>query len=320
MRKIFCGLLLFVFLAGVSGAEVVDRIVAVVEDEIITMGELKEFITANVGAVERIPKDKMDVVQARALDRLIEQKLLQNEAKKRGIGVTQEKVEQGLATIRERFASEEEFQLALQTQGFTEEDFRKKIAEEIALTTLIEREVSDRIQVNDKEIGAFYQENKEMFQVPPQVAISQILIRVGEDRWLAEAEEKGAELLKKLGEGVDFASLAKEHSEGPTAEIGGKLGLITQGELPPEIEKVILALEVGEFSDLVATPGGVHIFSLDSREEERQKRLAEVEEGIRRTLFARKMEQRYQEWLDALKNESYIRIMLEQKEEGNGDS
>ena len=317
MKKIFCGLLLFVFLAGISGAEVVDRIVAVVEDEIITMGELKEFITATVGAVEWIPKEKMGVVQARALDRLIEQKLLQNEVKKRGIGVTQEKVEQGLATIKERFPSEEEFQLALQAQGLTEEDFRKKIAEEIAVMALIEREVSDRIQIKNKEIEAFYQENKEMFRVPPQVEISQILIRVGEDRWLAEAEEKGAELLKKLGEGADFASLAKEHSEGPTAEIGGKLGLITQGELPPEIEKVIFALEVGEFSDLVVTPGGVHIFSLDAREEERQKGLAEVKEEIRRTLFTRKMEHRYQEWLDVLKNESYIRIMLEQKEEGN---
>lgn len=311
MKKI-AWLLFLVFLAGVSEAVVVDRTVAVVNDEIITMSELKEFITANLGGVEeRIPKEEMGAVQARALDMLIEQKLLQNEVKKRGIRVTQERVEEGISIIKGRFPSEEEFQRALKAQGLTEEEFRKKITEEIAVATLIEREVSVRIQIEDKEVRAFYQENKEMFRVPPQVAISQILIRVGENRSLTEAEEKGAELLKKLKEGADFASLAKEHSDGPTAEVGGALGLITQRELPPEIEKVIFALQVGEFSELVTTPRGVHIFKLDTRIEERQKELTEVERGIRRTLFTRKMEQRYQQWLNALKDKAYIRIMLE---------
>ena len=320
MKKVFCGLLFFVFLSLASRAEVVDRIVAIVEDEIITMGELKKFIAANIGAAEWISKEKMDIVQARALDRLIEQKLLRNEVKKRGIEVPQEKVEQGFATIRRRFASEEEFQLALQAQGLTEEDFRKKIAEEIAIAALIEREVSSRIQIKREEIEAFYEENKKMFRVPPQVAISQILIRVGEDRWLAEAEEKGADLLKKLREGADFSSLAREYSEGPTAEIGGKLGLIMQGELPPEIEEVVFALEVGEFSELVVTPGGVHIFRLDARKEERQRSLAEVEGEIERILFARRRRQYYQEWLDTLKNEAYIQIMLEEEKGSSEDS
>ncbi|MBT9137640.1 MAG: Foldase protein PrsA 2 [Syntrophomonadaceae bacterium] len=311
MKKILCGILFFLFLAGVSEARIVERIVAVVEDEIIMMSELKEFIAANLGeAAERIPGEKMDAVQVYALDRLIEQKLLQNEVKKRGIEVTQEKVEQGISTIKERFASEEEFQLALQAQGLTEEEFRKNIAEEIAVATLVKREVSDHIRIEDEEIEASYLKNKEIFRVPPRVEISQILIRVGEDRWLAEAEKKGAELLEKLGEGADFASLAREHSDGPTAEAGGTLGLITRRELPPEIGEIVFALEVGEFSDLVVTPGGVHIFRLDARYEERQKELAEVEREIRRTLFARKMRQRYQEWLDALRNKSYVRIML----------
>jgi parvulin-like peptidyl-prolyl isomerase len=313
MKKTLCRLLFLIFLAGVSEAGVVDRTVAIVNDEVIMMSELNEFIADNLGEVaERIPKEEMGAVQARALDRLIEQKLLQSEVKKRGIRVTQEKIEQGIATIKGRFPSEEEFQLALAAAGLTEESFRKKIAEEIAVANLIEMEVNNRIQIEHKEIEAFYQENKEMFRAPPQVAISQILIKAGEGRSLAEAGEKGAELLKKLKEGADFASLAREHSDGPTAEAGGSLGLIMQRELPPEIGKVIFALNVGEFSDLVTTPGGVHIFRMDTRVEERQKELAEVERGIRRTLFARKAEQRYHEWLDALKDKSYIRITLEQ--------
>jgi len=315
MKKILCGLLFFLFLTGgINKAEVGERIVAVVEGEVITMSELKEFIAANLGEVaERIPREEMDAVQAHALDRLIEQKLLRNEVRKRGIEVTQERVEQGISRVKERFPSEEEFRLALQAQGLTKEEFRKNITEEIAVATLIKREVSDHIWIEDIEVETFYQKNKEMFRVPPQVAISQILIRVGEDRRLAEAEKKGAELLEKLGEGADFASLAREHSDGPTAEAGGILGLIMEGELPPEIGEIIFALEVGEFSDLVTTPGGVHIFKVNARYEERQKELAEVEREIRRVLFARKMEQRYREWLNTLRKESYIRIMLEQK-------
>jgi parvulin-like peptidyl-prolyl isomerase len=311
MKKMLCGLLFLVSLVGISEARVVDRIVAVVEDEIITMSELEEFIAANLGgAAQRIPKEEMGAVQTYFLDRLVEQKLLQNEVKKRGIKATQEEIERGISTIKERFASEEEFQLALKRQGLTEEEFRKNIAEEIAIAALVKREVSDHIWIENKEIEAFYQENKERFRAPPQVAISQILIRIGENRRLAEAEKKGAELLKKLKEGADFASLAKEHSDGPTAEIGGVLGLIMEGELPPEIRKIVFALKVGEFSDPITTPAGVHIFRLDAHVEERQKELVEVEREIRRTLFARKMEQRYQEWLNALRNKSYVRIML----------
>lgn len=313
MRK---GLLILICLLtwmGSSQAEIVERIVAVVNGEVITLSELEEFLGPLQAQIEWAYKgeelnERKQEARWQALDQLIEKRILLQEAKNRGIEVREDRIERKLKEIRERFNSEEEFVEALKSENLSLLGLRKRIEEELIVQKLIDWEIRSKVRVGREEVREFYQENKERFKEPEEVELSHILIRAeGESGW-AEAERKGNDILAKLEEGVTFSLLAKEYSEGPNRERGGRLGFLTRGEMLPEFEEAVSKLEVGEASGLIKTGIGFHIIKLEGRKAARQKELAEVKDKIERLLFAEKAYKRYREWVKKLRARAYIEI------------
>lgn len=297
---------LLIFISPVR-AGIIERIIAVVNGEIITLSELEEFLDP-----ERVRQEGVDVhlgreeVRRRALERLIENKVLLREAKDRDIEIREGRIERRLEEMKGGFASEEEFLQALREENLTEAKLRRRIEEDLMVSLLIDKEVRAGIRVGEEEIRLFFEENREWFKEPEEFELSHILISVKEGEvW---KEKKGEELLRRLREGADFSLLAKEYSQGPTAEEGGRLGFFKRGELSPEFAGAISGLVVGKVSDLIKMEDGFHIVKLEGRKAARPIELLEAREGIESLIFAERAEKRYQEWVRELKNESHIEI------------
>ncbi len=288
-------------------AGIIERIVAVVNGGVITLSELEEFL-----GPERVRREGVDVDRERkgarrwALERLIEKKVLLQEAKDQGIEVREERIDRRIEEMKGRFALEEEFRQALREENLTEAKLRRRIKEDLMVSLLIDREVRAGVRVGEEEIRLFFEENRERFKEPEEIGLSHVFIRAKEGEvW---KEKKGEELLRRLREGADFSLLAREYSQGPTAGEGGRLGFLKRGELSPEFAGAISGLAVGEVSDLIKMEDGFHIVKLEGRKAARPMELSEVREGIESLIFAEKAEKRYQEWIRELKNEAHIEI------------
>jgi len=306
-----------------ASAETIEGVVAIVNDEIITYSELEGFLAPHLlyfeqGFPEWVVEEKIARIRREVLEELIKEKLLLSEARKEGIVVQDEEVEKYLAGIKERFGSEEKFQLQLSKEKLTEEGFKQRLREQILIKKIVDLKIGSRIQaLSAEEMRECFEENKESFVEPERIAIGQITVEVkGEGKWL-EAGKKVEDIHARLMKGEEFSTLAKKYSDAPSRDEGGNLEFINRAELLPEFEKAISTLEVGEISNIIRTETGFHIIKLESRKEARQREFSEVRREIENQLYRLRMEQALSKWIKELKEKSYVQIIEIANEEDN---
>jgi peptidyl-prolyl cis-trans isomerase C len=164
---------------------------------------------------------------------------------------------------------------------------------------LIEREILDKIKINDEEVSEYYEQNKDSFTEKEQVHLYNILL---------ETEEEAQDILEQLKTGGDFSEIAKEKSTGPSAAQGGDLGNLTKGTIIPEIEEVVFALDVEELSEVIKTDFGFHILKITEKTPETVKTLEEVKEDVVQTLLPTKQKEAFENLLEELKGKAEIEI------------
>ena len=288
--------------------EIIDYIVAIVDDEIIISSELQEklvLITEHYNKIytgeelnERVKQAKDNI-----LNEAIEEKILMISAKKADIEVTEEEIEKNIEEFKKRFATSEEFYAELKKEGFTLNDLKERTEEKIRITKFIRLNILRDIRITEEEINNFYEENKNEFLIPGQVKISQILIKSSGN---SEELTKTEEILQKLKSGEDFASLARLYSQGPNASAGGNLGFIHPEQLHPKIRQIISELEVGEFTNPIKTSAGYHIMKLEARKLSQYSPISEVKDSIRGKIYDLKTEKAYREWMENAKKDIEI--------------
>ncbi|TET06628.1 MAG: hypothetical protein E3J83_05880 [Candidatus Atribacteria bacterium] len=241
-----------------------ETILASFGGQTITLGEFNQIW-------EEVPEDyKLQLDKSMVLDQMISEKLLIQEAKNMGLEEDNDVLEQ-----------------------------IKKMAEQILVQALIEREILDKIKVNDEEVLEYYEQNKDSFTEKEQVHLYNILL---------ETEEEAQDVLEQLKAGGDFSEIAIEKSAGPSAAQGGDLGYLSKGTMIPEIEEVIFALEVEELSKVIKTDFGFHILKITEKKPETIKTLEEVKEDIIQTLLPDKQKEAFENLLEELKSKSEIEI------------
>lgn len=309
---------LILVLGATLQAEIIDRIVAIVNKEVILMSELNELVEPVSGQYSQRfeePELSQKISQARAdiLDQLVNDKLIQQEARRRQIRVRKSEVEQAIERRRSRYPSEREFEEAVRAQGTTVERLEKKYKSELMAMKLIDREVRSKVRVRDREIEEYYNEHKEEMKEPEEIKVRHILIKTTQED-TEEARQKSLELarelLAKLKEGADFAQLAKEYSQCPSAPSGGDLGFFSRGQMVSEFEDAAFRLKVGETSDVVQTGFGYHIIKLEGRKAPASKELSEVSSQIKEKLLRRKTQERLERWIKELRDKADIEIKL----------
>ena len=292
----------FVPLAA-GAAHLADRIVAVVNSEVIMLSEIKAETTAEEKRLQeryRGPELQHRLQQAEymTLTRMIERKLQMQLAKSKGMDVTDEELAQA---ARE-----------LQRQGekvdITDPDDKRSLREQLTMMKVIDREVRSTVMVSETEMKRYYEQHRSRFSLPEEYRLSQILIRPRNGEQPAQTQAKAEAVHAALKQGADFADLALRHSDGAEATRGGSLGIIRQGELLPPIERAVAALQPGEIGEPVATTEGIHILRLDEKKPSQFRPFAEVKAEMQGVVFQQKSEDVYQLWMANLKNKAYIEV------------
>jgi peptidyl-prolyl cis-trans isomerase SurA len=263
------------------GAETVDRIVAVVDKEIILESELESQLQllAMQNRLDLSNKSYKDSLANLLLDRMIEDKVILVEAERdTSVSVTNKEVETALNSqierIKSQFASEEAFLTQLQTEGLTLKDLRNQYHDEVRNQILKEKLIQKRLEkvrVSSGEVKKFYEANRDSLPAKPAgVRLSHILINTMPSQATEDSLSQYADLIRRKAlEGEDFAILAKTYSEDPSSEGGGDLGWFSRGQMVSEFEEAAFMLQPGQISSVIRTQFGFHIIKCTGRREDK---------------------------------------------------
>jgi peptidyl-prolyl cis-trans isomerase SurA len=303
-----------------TAAELVDRIIAYVNDDIITLSELNERTNALVAARQQNPfqleqDQSLEEMRQTMLNRLIDERLASQEIARLKITVSEEEIDATIARImKENRLTKETLEAELRKDERTITDFRQQIKEGLEQRKLVTREVQSKTVITDEIVEAYYQSNMHDFQEKERWRIQDIYLPYYPDdtpEERARIRNLAQEILERVRAGVDFGSLAKNYSQGPGAEAGGDMGYFARGELEPVLEAAVENLKAGEVSPDIETTRGIHIIKVTEVDRSPPKALDEVRESIRNLLYRREVEFRYREWLSSLRERSYVRIVDE---------
>ena len=284
-----------------------DTIIAIVNEDVITYKELHDYLrtiylqlTSEGRSHEEITK-VMGEFETTGMDRLIEHKLLVDEANHKGLTVREKLVDEKLAEIRNQYENEQAFLNSLIAEGLTVTDIKNKIRDQLKTKYIVEMEVKSKIFVNPQEVTDHYHNHLQEFRKPERIDLESIFIPFdGTSKKVAQ--QKINEVLMKLKKGEDFPQLANAYSNAPS------IGIIAKGQLIPSIENAVFGLNEGELSKPLETENGIYLFRAKAKLADEQATLEEVKSDIYEFLFQKKFKEKMNAWLDGLKKKAYIEI------------
>lgn len=310
-------LILIATLPSVAGAEVIDRIVAVVNDEIITSYAVEKEKAAILKEAERQqpPPDPQTLVNLdeKALDRLIDKKLVEQKVRELDIRITEEEVRQAIEDVkRQNKLSQESLVSALANQGLSFDQYKVQIREQLERLRLVSQEVRSKIQVGEREMREYYDANPGRFGGEDNFRARNIYFKL-DDKMPADQVKKvmttAMTVLYEARAGKDFAELARQYSEEPSAKTtGGDLGTFRKGDILPEFEESLTRMKPGEVSDLIYVTGGLHIVKLEERFAGTPKPFEQVKAEVEDILYRKKSEDRFNQWVTDLRKDAAIEI------------
>jgi peptidyl-prolyl cis-trans isomerase SurA len=294
-------------------AEVVNRIVATIDGEPVTLFELESFTEQaqrRAGAGAEVATD-----QRAMLDVLVLEKIMKRQVEAQGVAASEQQIDAYVASIRERNnLSDAQLKEALAQQGLTWEQYRAQVRADIERAALINKEIRSKVSVSPEEIERYYKEHLDEFPTPARVRarlISRLVPAGASAEQKAEVRDETERIRKQAAAGKNFAELAQAHSQGPGAADGGDVGEVARGQMQPEFEQAAFALKAGEVSEVIETASGYHILEVEKREGEAHQPLAEVSDAIREKLYQEHLEDRYQRWLKQdLRARYHVEILL----------
>lgn len=301
------------------GAELVDRIVAIVNDDVITLSELNEAIepfvkqlnATNYTADQR--RQLLYKIRHDALNSMIDQKLTDQESKRLGVSVSQSEVDQQIERIKTgNYYTEEALKKALKDEGYTLEEYRKRIREQLLSLRLINREVKSKIAITEKDIQKYYENHQKDYSGTKQYHLRTILIRV--PSWQKAKDKEDAlqrmdVVVEALKAGAPFDETAKKYSEDVTSKDGGDLGLFFLDELAPELQETVRWMKEGEVSSVLQTSQGYQILMIEEIRSSAGKTLEQARIEIQEKMYRQRVGKKYGAWLEALRHRSYIKVI-----------
>ena len=301
--------------ASLYGGQVVERIIARINDRIITSSDYKRA-EQELEQEERQRGDSMqEMADARRnlLRNLIDQQLWLSKGKQLGITGETELINR-LNAIRKQyhFTSLDDLQKAAEQQGVSYEDFKANIRNQIITQNVMRQEVGAHINITPGEVRQFYDEHKDEYVQPESVHLAEILISTGsgesDAKKVAAAEAKATDIEAKLHAGGNFSELAKSFSDGPTAASGGDLGTYKHGELAPIFEDKVFNLKAGQYTPPIRTKQGFVILEVEQHNAGGVQPFDKVRNDVENAYFMSKMEPATRAYLTQLRDESYIEI------------
>lgn len=305
--------------APTAGARVIDRVVAVVNDDIITLSELEEAMAPILRQVDSIPDpltraQQREKQMRRGLDDLVGMKLVTQEADKRQISISDDEVSGHIEQVkRQQGWSDEQLNLYFTGQGISQADFQDQVRKQLLQRKVIMRVLGDRIRVSEGDVKEYYKTQMTQARTEFELEAAHILLKLPEDPSpveVAAAKQKATELLARIQAGETFEDLAKQYSDGPSAANGGRLGTFRRGSLAPAFEEVAFNLPEGEVGGPVRTQFGFHIIKALKRNQLPLPGFEEVRGQVRMELTEKRRMEELKRWIDELKSKAYVELRL----------
>jgi parvulin-like peptidyl-prolyl isomerase len=296
-RTIF--IFLFCFLNFMPACFPQDKIIAIVNNDVVTQKDLDNFIAFMRLQLSSELKgkqldDKIESMKGEFVDRLIEDKIILQEAKKNKFTIDDNRIKGRIAEIRKQYPSDTEFQEALRRQGLVQADIESKVRDQMLMYGIIENKVRNKIVISPAEVTDFYQQN------PANFKSSQIWEL---DFLVLESKDMAAEIAQAVRNGQPLEAVAGKYSLSAS-----KLSM-KEGQFKKDVEAALLKLKPGDISDALNLGGKYYIFKLNSIVPPRQLTLPEAQESINSYLFSKKMQEGLEKWLNELRKQSYIKII-----------
>lgn len=302
-----------------AGGEVVDRIVAVINDDVLTLVELDQAVQpyrtklGTMGYTAEKERQMLFKVREDVLNQLIDEKLTDQEIRKADISVTDKEVDSAIERLKAaRFLTQEDLQAALARDGMSLDDYRKRVKDQLLRTKLVNRQIKSKIVITKEDVQAYYERNRSEYGGPKKYHLRNIMMQVPPP---AGEQEKQAvyrtitAVYAKLKAGESFEAMARQYSQSPMASEGGELGVFELKDLSPQIQAAVQNLKPGEFSQILDTEYGYQIFSVQEILENDGKTLETVTPEIESKLFDEVVNQKFTEWLQELRKHAHIKII-----------
>lgn len=282
--------------------QIVDRVVATVDGDPITMQDLKKY-AATAGVT--LPTDdspQSKEIERHALDNLIGEKLVAHEMST--VEVDDDQVDRFIAQFEAgNHITDAELRAQLAQHGISYDAYRRRARQEVQKMTVIQREVSDRIVVTNAQIEAYYKSHLSEFSSSQErYRLAQILVAVdpvtSPPMVVQAARAKAEGLRKRAVKGANFAELAAKYSDDDSKTQGGELGYFKPDEINDQILAAISKLKPGQISEVVKTSHGFHIVLVEQHDEPGVKPLSEVSDQIRQKLTNQQMEDQFRHWVN----------------------
>jgi peptidyl-prolyl cis-trans isomerase SurA len=305
---------------GLASAELVDRVAAVVNDQVVALSEVEQRAAPELAQISTLPDARQRAelrtqVMKQSLDALIAERLLEVQIKELGISVSEPEVQTAMDDIRRQNGMDEAtFAQALRGEGYTLESYKEFMRGQLKRMKLINLKVRSRLQISEEELRTAYNQWARLEKQEAEVHARHILVKVepnASPEQLAQAEQKARELAAEARRpGVDFAKLAQQKSEGPSAKDGGDLGYFRRGLMLPEFDKVAFSLPEGGVSDPVRTHFGFHVIKVEERRALPVKPFEEMKAELEDKLFREQMEKYTEQYVKELRQTATVEVRI----------
>ncbi len=319
MRKIIVAMALAGLLGPAAGAaggqEVVEEIVALVNDDIITLSDYRDQYDLMIAQLRQaqLPPDQYDkqlaLIKKELLENMITEMLLLQKAKELGLNV-QEQIKGMIPKIMEEnnFASEADLRRAVEQQGMPYEVWLKQYEDGMMRQGVLYSEVERSIVLDDAEIVQYYKKNPAEFTTPTEYRLSAIYVAT-ESRPAEACETLKAEIDAKLKSGVPFADAAAELSDPPMKEARGELGEFKEGELDEALESAVSKLKTGETSAWVSTKNGWYLLQLTEKKPSALRPFDDARKEVEDKLYNGKRAVKAEAFIKKLREQSYVKVL-----------
>ena len=313
-------LIMLIGLPAVSqGAEVVDRIVAIVNDDIITLYDLNRALQPFANNIDELgysaeqKRSALFRFRQKLLNELISQKLTEQEVKRYKIAVGEDEIDNYIERMKEsKYLTDEDLRKSLIEQGLTMESYRKEIKRQIQRTRLVNREVKSKVVITREDIEAYYESHRDIYAGDRQFHLWNLYVRLplgADDSDRQAARSKLNERIAQLKQGAAFEDLVEGANSSRGDVRGSDLGLFKLNELSPQLQQIVDKMQAYQYSDILKIDRGYQIVYLQNIVESPTKPLAVVEAEIQDILYREIVDNKFQVWLDDLRKRSHIKII-----------
>jgi len=316
---LFLSLLSAYAYGGTNSTEVIDRVVAVVNEEIISLSELTSTFIPYAERIKSLgyPPEKESEMLFRVredmLDQLINQKLTDQESKKYSISVSEKEIDNSIERFKEvRHYTDEDLRSLLAKENLSMEGYREKMKEQLIRSKLLNFAVKSKIVITRDEIKSYYDSNIEKYRGEKKYHLKNIVKRI--ELSVSDDEKqkimfKMEEIYDKLKGGQIFEDVCKGYADSDFDIMSLDLGMFKHNELSPEVQEAIKGLKAGEFTKVFETEVGYQIIYIEKIEEKPDKSLEEATSEIQEILFGEVVERKFQSWIGDLRQKSHIKII-----------